>query len=325
MSGDAVDQPDISAKAAVVYSPGTGEYIYEKSPDERLPMASTTKIMTTLLALEYVEVHGDVFVTVDEEIASTEGSSMGLEVGDEISLSALCAGMMLASGNDAANAVASVLSDDFPKLMNDRAGEMGMINSNFVTASGLDADGHFSTARDMSLLAAEAMKNGEFAALASSQTREISYHNGEKRATFTNHNKLLWYMDDCIGVKTGYTERAGRCLVSAVNRNGVTLICVTLDAPDDWSDHEKLYDYAYALLHSYSPRKTDFVLPTTEHPVICALEDGEIMSFSSSNILEKVYLPKFIYSSAYSKGDVVGRVDYISNENIISTRNIIIN
>ena len=325
VEGDEVDYPSVSAEAAVVYAPATGEFVFEKSADKKLPLASTTKIMTALLALEYCEENGDKIITVTEEAASTEGSSMGLEARDRINLSDLCAGIMLASGNDGANAIASALSDDFPALMNSRAEEIGMINTNFVTPSGLDADEHYSTARDMALLTAEAMKNEEFAPIVSMQSLDITYNNGSKRACFSNHNKLLRYLDGCIGVKTGYTQKSGRCLVSAVEREGVMLICVTLNAPDDWSDHEKLYEYAFSRMSEYYPVNSEFVLATTVHPVICRLDTGEkITHFSQQNIKEIIYLPRFIYSSSYNKGDVVGKVDYISQGNKIYSKNILI-
>lgn len=317
--------PEVSARAAVVYSPETGEFLYEKSADEKLPMASTTKIMTALLALEYCDEKGDKLITVTEEAASTEGSSMGIEAGDKLTLSELCAGIMLASGNDGANAIASAISDDFPALMNVRAKEIGLYNTNFVTPSGLDADGHYSTARDMALLTAWAMKNEKFAEIVASQSIEISYNNGSKKTYFQNHNKLLTYLEGCIGVKTGYTEKSGRCLVSAVNRDGLMLICVTLNAPDDWSDHEKLYEFAYSGLMEYRPESSEFVLATTLHPIICRLENPDpIPCFKPKKIKEIVYLPRFIYSYSFDKGDVAGRVDYISEGKVIHSKNIII-
>ena len=323
--GKELGAPNITAESAVLYSPVSGEFIYEKSADKKLPMASTTKIMTALLALEYCEEYGDKLVSVSREAAATEGSSMGLEAGDKITVTDLCAGVLLASGNDGANALAEVISDDFQELMNSRGREIGMQNTNFVTPSGLDAEDHYSTARDMAFLAAEAMKNEHFAAIVSSQYMEISYNKGEKTAAFSNHNKLLGYLDGCIGIKTGYTEKAGRCLVSAVKRDGVMLICVTLNAPDDWNDHEKLYDFGFPLMEEYTPLYADFVLPTTGHPVICKIENGdEFPCFFENKVKEIVYLPRFIYASSCKKGDTIGRVDYIINRKIIHSKNIII-
>ena len=325
LSVSAYEAPDISAQAAVLYCPETKEFLYERSADERLSMASTTKIMTALLALEYCRDHGDKLVKITEAIANTEGSSMGLEAGDEILLSQLCAGMMLASGNDAANAAAQAISDDFQSLMNSRAKELEMFSTNFVTPSGLDAEEHYSTARDMAMLAAEALRNEEFVAIASSKAMTLSFNSGKKNVTLENHNKLLWYMEDCIGVKTGYTQKSGRCLVSAVRRDDLTLICVTLNAPDDWNDHMNLCEYAESLKSAYSPKLHEFILPTTENYIICTLENSEkICYFSTDEIEEVIYLPKFIYASENQKGNVVGRAEYISKGKTIATRNIII-
>ena len=281
--------------------------------------------MTALLALEYCEEKGDVVVKVSEADANTEGSSMGLEAADEIKLSQLCAGMLLASGNDAANAAAHAISDDFAPLMNEKAKELGMFSTNFVTPSGLDAEEHYSSARDMAILASEAIRNETFLAMSSAKSMTVEFENG-KKLVLENHNKLLHYMDDCIGVKTGYTQKSGRCLVSAVRNNNISLICVTLNAPDDWNDHMALYEYAEGLKTAHIPQKTEFILQTTSHPVICALENsGEICYFSSDEITEVIYLPKFIYAPAFSRGDVVGWAEYISKEKTIATRNIIIN
>ena len=165
--------------------------------------------MTALLALEEAEKEGDPTVTVTEEMVAVEGSSMGLRAGDELPLTGLAAGMLLASGNDAANAVALYLDgsqEAFAERMNRRAVEIGMGNTHFVTPSGLDDEAHYSTAFDMALLAREALKNNKFRELASSGTYQIAFDNPEKKVQYTNHNKLLWLYEGCIGVKTGFTK-----------------------------------------------------------------------------------------------------------------------
>ncbi len=245
---------EVSAQSAVVITADTGTVLFEKDAHTQRPMASTTKIMTALLALEEAQRLGDPVVEITEEMVAVEGSSMGLLPGDRITLSNLAAGMLLASGNDAANAVALYLKgslEAFADEMNSRARELGMENTHFVTPSGLDATSadsqkHHSTAYDMALLAKEALQNQQFREICSSTQRKVAFEEPAKQVSFTNHNKLLSLYPDCIGVKTGYTESAGRCLVSAAERDGTLLIAVTLDAPDDWNDHATLLDYGFS-------------------------------------------------------------------------------
>ena len=242
---------DISAQSAALLCAESGEFLYMKNADERLSMASTTKIMTSLLALEYAKPDEEIVVT--KEMVSVEGTSMGLVAGDSVSLEELVYGMLLQSGNDAANTVATVVGGDaegFADMMNKRAAEIGMTATNFVTASGLDDEEHYSTARDMALLAAECLRNPEFSSICSQKTARLTYGNPPYSRTLTNHNRLLWSYPDAIGVKTGFTKKSGRCLVSAAKRGGITLVAVTLNAPDDWSDHKTLLDYGFSVCKS---------------------------------------------------------------------------
>ena len=205
--------------------------------------------MTALLAFES-EHRGDP-VTITPEMISVEGSSMGLRAGEVLALGDIARGMMMASGNDGANAIALYLSDSaeaFSEKMNARAAELHMMQTHFVTPSGLDAEGHGSTAYDMALLAAEAMQNEEFAAAVGQTTLSVPFISPEKTVRYENHNRLLKLYPDCTGIKTGFTKKAGRCLVSSAERDGARLICVTLNAPDDWNDHMNLYDYGFAQL-----------------------------------------------------------------------------
>lgn len=231
---------NISAAAAIVMDAATGEILYEKNIHTVRSMASTTKIMTALLACESGGL--DSIVDITNEMVNTIGTVIGLRAGDKISLYDLTVGMLLASGNDAANAVALYLGgsmEGFAAMMNNRARELGMQDTVFVTPSGLDEGDHHSCAYDMAVLAAAAIKNEVFANICKEQKLDITIN--DKQLTLYNHNKLLYQLDGCIGLKTGYTDKAGRCLVSAVKKDGGTMICVTLGAPDDWNDHKKLY------------------------------------------------------------------------------------
>lgn len=246
----APDPSDISAKAAVVIEAKSGRVLWKKQETARLPMASTTKIMTTILTLESGDLDSE--FTVDPAAVHTEGSSMGLREGDIVSKRDLCIGMLLPSGNDAANCAAMRIGGtipDFVKLMNAKAAKLGLSSTHFVTPSGLHADDHYSTALDMALLTAYALKNPDFASICSQKTMRLEYGDPPYSRSLSNTNKLLTKYEGCIGVKTGFTDEAGRCLISAAEHDGVTLICVTLNAPDDWNDHIKLYDDCFMHTH----------------------------------------------------------------------------
>lgn len=243
----AADPLGISAQAYVLMEADTGKVLLSKNGDEKRPIASTTKIMTTLLCLESGGL--DDWFVVDPEAIRVEGSSMGLQEGDVVTKRMLCYGMLLPSGNDAANATAVRLAGSIPefaKLMNARAARIGMTHTCFVTPSGLDAEGHGASARDMGLLARTAMQNPYFRAICSQSRAEVCFGNPPYNRWLKNTNKLLTMYEGVVGVKTGFTDAAGRCLVSFCERDGVSLLCVTLHAKDDWNDHMKLYDYGFA-------------------------------------------------------------------------------
>ena len=268
VSAETAESVSVSAYAAVLYEPVSGTVLFEKNSREVLPVASTTKIMTALLAFES-EHRGDP-VTITPEMISVEGSSMGLRAGEVLALGDIARGMMMASGNDGANAIALYLSDSaevFSEKMNARAAELHMMQTHFVTPSGLDAEGHGSTAYDMALLAAEAMQNEEFAAAVGQTTLSVPFISPEKTVRYENHNRLLKLYPDCTGIKTGFTKKAGRCLVSSAERDGARLICVTLNAPDDWNDHTHLLDWAF---ENYEYRCVAGDTPVYAVPVLSA-------------------------------------------------------
>lgn len=246
MDVKAIDKPEVSAKAAVLISADTGEIIYSVNCDEKLPMASTTKIMTTMLCLESGNLYEE--FEVDSNAIMVEGSSMGLQQGDIVTKYALCCGMLLPSGNDAANATAVKLAgslEDFAVMMNDKAQELGLSRTWFVTPSGLEGEGHGSSAYDMAILAREALKNDIFREICSSSSMKVEFGNPPYTRWLKNTNKLLTMYDGVYGVKTGFTDEAGRCLVSACERDGVDMICVTLNDRNDWNDHMAMYDYGF--------------------------------------------------------------------------------
>ena len=240
--------PQVSAKSAALLDGTTGECLYEKNGDQRALIASTTKIMTGLLVCEA----GDLgrTVTVPETAAGTEGSSMYLKSGETLTRRELLYGMMLHSGNDAALTLAISISGSeaaFVRQMNRRACALNLTQTHFANPHGLDSGENYSTALDLARLAQAALQNEQFRAVVSTKTITCAGR------TLTNHNKLLWRYDGCIGVKTGYTRHAGRILVSAAERGGRMLIAVTISDPDDWRDHVSLLDYGFAVLGSDTP------------------------------------------------------------------------
>lgn len=312
----------VSAQSAVLMCANNGEVLFSRNADKQLSMASTTKIMTSLLALEAAA--PDTEITVTKEMVSVEGTSMGLLPGDSVSLGELVYGMLLQSGNDAANTVAYVLGgspEGFAKLMNERAAEIGMKNTNFVTASGLDNENHYSTAYDMALLACESIKNHEFASICSQKSARLTYGNPPYARTLTNHNKLLWKYEDAIGIKTGFTKKSGRCLVSAAERDGVILVAVTLNAPDDWNDHISMFEYGFSKCEGVvlGCDMSDIMLNVaggikTQIPVEL-LYSPQWIADESCNV--RLLIKPVVYAPV-EKGDIVGTAVFTSGNNIIA-------
>lgn len=242
VSADALGEPETSARAYIVMEAATGQALAEENADTPMLIASTTKIMTALVVLERCDPDG--LVTVEPEWTGIEGSSMYLYPGQELTVRELLYGLMLASGNDAAVALACVTAgseEAFAELMNEKAAALGCENTHFSNPSGLDAPDHYSCARDLARITREAIGVDAFCQIVSSASASV----GDQ--TYTNHNRLLWECEGVFGVKTGYTEAAGRTLVTCCEREGLTLICVTLSDPDDWTDHAALYDWAFGL------------------------------------------------------------------------------
>lgn len=241
------EDTNISAKAATLYEPETGRFLYEKNADLRLPMASTTKIMTALVALESCEL--DETVEIAPEAIGIEGSSAYLKQGEVLTLEELLYALLLQSANDAAVAIAYHVSGDvdgFSDLMNERAEALGLSDTHFKNPHGLDDNEHYTSAHDLAIITAEALKNDTFKEITS--TYKKRFVNGDRERNYVNHNKLLNRYSDCIGIKTGFTKKSGRCLVGAAEKNGLTFITVTLNDPNDWADHTRLFDLGFETL-----------------------------------------------------------------------------
>ncbi len=315
---------ETSAKSAVLINADTFSVLYSKNESERLPMASTTKILTALLLAEENSLQRVVKTT--SQMVNVEGSSMGLKVGDTVSLNDLLYGIMLSSGNDAANTAAISISgsiDKFAEKMNRKAQELGLHNSNFVTPSGLDANEHYSSAYDLSVLTAYALRNEIFANAVKLKNKTVAISG--KSVTLTNHNKLLNLYPYCIGVKTGFTKRSGRCLVSAAKKENTTLIAVTLNDGNDWQDHIDMFEYGFSIV------KDTVVFPKVKNkvPIISnTFEEVEIefepleIGTTGEEITYKINLPSVI-TAPVSKNQLLGNVDYYANNRLIATKNIL--
>ena len=225
----------LSAQKAILMDATTGRILYEQNADSQSLIASTTKIMTALVVCEQCNVLDR--MRIPKEAVGIEGSSMYLQEGEVLTIQELLYGLMLHSGNDAAVALAIYCGgtvEGFAQLMNDKARQLGMNNTHFENPNGLDAPGHYSTARDLAILASYAMNNPIFSKTVSTKNITIG------QRYLHNHNKLLWQFEGADGVKTGYTRAAGRILVSSALRDGRRLVAVTINAPDDWNDHRAL-------------------------------------------------------------------------------------
>ncbi len=335
----AVGEPSLSAKSAILINAQTNEVVYEKNAYEKRGMASTTKIMTALIALEKGNLKKS--ITAKDEDVRIEGTSIGLKAGDKITLETLVQGMLLESGNDAANVTATEICGSrgkFVSLMNKKAKAIGMENTCFKNPSGLTEEGHYSTAFDMAILGSCAIKNAEFRSICSSDKVWVSYGNPEYQRLFKNHNKLLTTCEGVFGIKTGFTKASGRCLVSAAERAGVTLVAVTLSAPDDWNDHKKLFEYGFEKVKVYEIKfnvekiKID-VVGSDNKKIGVKLKNQLTYTALNEEINPEtiVLCDKFLYSGI-KKGDVVGCVKVFSDDGIflcesdlISTENALVN
>jgi len=326
-----ITAPKISSVSGIVIDGLTGRVLYEKRSYTERPMASTTKIMTAILALERGKLK-DV-VTVSERAARVTGSNIHLKKNERISLNDLLYGLMLSSGNDAAVAIAEHIGgsvENFALMMTKKANEIGAKNTAFRTPHGLDKDGHYSTSYDLAIMASYALKNKKFADIVS--TREAIISGGRK---LTNTNEMLRGFPGANGIKTGYTGKAGRCLVSSATRNSWQIISVVLGSASRQmraSDSTKILNYAFK---NYELVNLDNLI-NTEYKV--KIDKGKVDYIVLKKIGEELYplskdeistlkvnynLPKKIEAPC-KKGTVIGYITYSSNGKNIKSLNICI-
>ncbi len=313
-----------SAKGAALYVPEIDEFLYTKNADERLAMASTTKIMTALIALEKLD--HDKYITVDERSVGIEGSSIYLKPNEVIKVSDLIYATILQSANDAAAALAYEISgsiESFAEVMNERAKDLGLINTNFKNPHGLDDPEHYTSAHDLAIIAATALKNDTFKNISSTYKKEIT--TSETSRLLVNHNKMLKKYDGCIGVKTGYTKRSGRSLVTAAQRDDLTLVCVTINDPNDWIDHTKMLDYGYSILESVKLAEVgefSYKIPVLDgsHNYITVSNDISakvVLNNGNTNFETQVKLSPFV-SAPIKQGDILGKVIFTKSGQLLS-------
>ena len=322
----------VSAEKAILLDAVSGRVLYEKNADAQSLIASTTKIMTALVVCEQCNVLDR--MRIPKEAVGIEGSSMYLKEGEVLTLQELLYGLMLSSGNDAAVALAIYCGgtvEGFAELMNDKARILGMKNTHFENPNGLDSPGHYSTARDLAVLAAYAMENPIFAKAVSTKSIRV----GERY--LTNHNKLLWRVEGADGVKTGFTKAAGRILVSSATRDSRRLIAVTLNAPGDWQDHTVLLNDGFARYAVRNIVRKGQLVGTVEveggencRVQLLAAEDFDFSLSQEENPQLMVSGPGFVYAPvtegaeagfAYVliDGNAVGKVPLIYGQTIEQT------
>ena len=319
----------LSANSAVLYQPENDIFLYSKSADTKMPMASTTKIMTALVALDGTSLQDTVII--DERAVGVEGSSAYLKAGEVLTIEELLYALLLQSANDAAVAIACHVAGDvdaFALLMNDKAKDLGLSCTNFTNPHGLDDKEHYTTARELAIITAEAMKNESFRKITSTYKKTFSTE--DRTRTYVNHNKMLLNYEGCIGVKTGYTQRSGRCLVVAAERNGLEFISVTLDAPNDWSDHTKLLDYGYDTLERIDLAKVDeycynvpiingdkeSILVTNDKDISIIVEKGDHSLNKHIKLIRYAVAP-------ISEGDVLGEIIFTIDGKEVDRCNLI--
>ncbi len=322
----------VSAGSAVAINTLTGDVVFEKNAHQRLSMASTTKIMTAICALE----HGnpDDMVEVHPKAVGVEGSSMYLGHGEVISLRDLTYGLMLASGNDAAVAIAMHISgsvEAFAELMNETAARIGVKDTAFKNPNGLDAEGHYTTAYDLAMITRYGMSIPAFAEIVSTVTVKVPWQGRDYPRQLKNHNKLLSMYEGADGVKTGFTKKSGRCLVSSATREGYQVIAVTLNAPDDWNDHMAMLDYAFDNYENKEVLRADDYLATvqisngTVDSITAVAESGfsiPVPNGSAAEVEMRYDIPATL-EAPIGFGQRLGKVDFYYKGNVVGSVNVL--
>ena len=323
--------PNMTATSAVVIEAKTGHIIYQRDAHRKMFPASTTKMMTLITALEYGNL--DEIVTVSNNASGAEGSTLWLEVGEKIPLGDLLSGMMMISGNDAAIAIAEHVDGSVPKFaahMTKRAKELGAKDTNFTNANGLPDENHYTTAYDLAILAAYGYSLDHFEEIVSTKEKIFPWVH-DPAHLLRNENQMLWLYQGGNGVKTGYTDAAGRCLISASNRNGVQLIAVVLDSVYMWNDSIALLDYGFSkvenstLIRSNETVDNVPIISGRKHTMPVKTTDEIVMPvFKDDNEAYKINydIPSFL-RAPIKKGDTVGKVRVLCDGQEVAETNVV--
>ena len=320
--------PNVTATSAIVIEASTGHVIYARNPDLLMFPASTTKIMTLIMALE----HGglDEIVEVSANASAAEGSTLWLDPGEHIPLNDLLYGMIMVSANDASVAIAEHLDGsvaNFAAHMTNRAHELGAVNSNFTNPHGLTEEEHYTTARDLAILAAYGLKLPGFEQIVTQREAAFGWIHDDENKLLRTENQLLYMYNGCNGIKTGYTERAGRCVVCAARRNGIQLISVVLDGLYMWNDSIIMLDYGFENISSETLVKSDEIVKTL--PIISGRRKsmpvktaGEIIVpvFKNDDAYQINYDIPEVLTAPIANGESIGKVRVmIDGKEIAST------
>ena len=325
LPASALSAPSVSARSAILIEGTTGKILFSRSAQARMPMASTTKIMTAIVAIEECDDLSKA-VKIDQRAVGVEGSSIYLYGGEELTMESLLYALMLSSANDAAVAIAYAVGgsvENFVCKMNEKASELGLLDTHFTNPNGLHDDGHYTTAHDLAKITAYALKNETFRTIVSTKSKTITQVGGDGVRPLSNHNKLLSLYKGAIGVKTGFTKKAGRCLVSAAERDGLMLIAVTLNAPNDWNDHISMLNFGFDAYEMLSFDDVSYSVPVisgdkTSITVKNSKPMSAFLSKERDKITVRVELPRFVYAGV-SQGDILGKVEYVCAGRVIAS------
>ena len=320
------DQVESTARSAILVERETGRVLLSCNPHEKLPMASTTKVMTALMVLEYGRL--DEVVTASRNAYGVPGTSIYLNLGEKITLHDLLYGLMLASGNDAAVAIAEHIGGDvetFCRMMTQRAAELGCTNTMFLTPHGLPKDGHYTTAHDLALIAREAMNHELFRQIVSTRRASIPWEGRSYQRILNNKNKLLTSYEGATGIKTGYTKAAGRCLVFGAKRDGLELVGVVLRCGDWFDEAARLMDMAfdrYEMFTAFDEGETVRVLPVTEgtQETVCIAMGGRLAAAVPKGMVPVLEfdLPESI-QGGQQQGSVIGEARLVHGGEVIAS------
>ncbi|WFA09711.1 D-alanyl-D-alanine carboxypeptidase family protein [Tissierella sp. Yu-01] len=320
---------DLSGQSYILIEENSGRVLLEKDSHKKMAMASTTKIMTALIAIEKGNL--DDVVSIGEDSVNIEGSSIYLGVGEKVKMIDLIYGLMLRSGNDSAVAIANHISkseEDFVSLMNQKAKKIGAQNTNFMNPHGLYHENHYSTAHDLSLITREAFKYSEFEDISNSKVYTGSR---ERENYFVNKNKTLWEYEGGDGVKIGYTMSSGRCLVSSATRDNMRLIAVSLNAPNWFNDNYKLMDYGFNNYKLYNIYEKDQLITQANviegiKEKIALVSEKDFLYPLKEDEIDKVKLTVNIsneINAPIKKGDILGDVEVYLEGSVIRKDNLI--